>query len=336
MDYKSAGVDIAGGDAWVDIVKRLVAARGGALPHAGSIGGFSGLYPLGGGRSLAACTDGVGTKLELGARTGIFRPLGQDLVAMSVNDLVTCGATPLFFLDYMAFGRLDATRMEQVLEGVLDACVESRCALLGGETAEMPGVYPEQGFDLAGFAVGLVDDDKIVDGRMIAEGDVIVGIESSGVHSNGYSLVRKALIEDGLRLSPDAKPTELGGERLGEVLMRPTRLYVRQALAAIETVRVKGMAHITGGGLEANIDRVMPDGLACELDYGSWKRPAVFDLVASAGVEEVEMRRVFNLGVGYIFVVGEADSAALIETLAGQNERPRIVGRVVRLWGSKS
>ena len=334
MDYKSSGVDIAGGDAWVEVVKRLVSARGTALPLSGGIGGFSGLYPLGGGRSLAACTDGVGTKLELGARTGIFRPLGQDLVAMSVNDLVTCGATPLFFLDYIACGRLDAPRMEQVLEGVLDACVEARCALLGGETAEMPGVYPAEGFDLAGFAVGLVDDDAVVNGEKIAEGDVIVGLESSGVHSNGFSLVRKALIEDGLKLSPESKPAILGGEVLGEVLMRPTRVYVRQALTAIKSVRIKGMAHITGGGLEANIDRVMPDGLACELDYTSWKRPAVFELIASAGVEEAEMRRVFNLGIGYVFVVDRADSDRLVETLGGVGEKPKIVGKVVRLWGS--
>ncbi len=330
MDYKTSGVDIAGGDAWVEVVKRLVAKRGDALPSFGGIGGFSGLIPIGGGRSIAACCDGVGTKLALGELTGIYRGLGQDLVAMSVNDLVTCGAAPLFFLDYIACGRLDVPRMEQVLEGVLDACVESRCALLGGETAEMPGVYPPGGFDLAGFAVGMVDDDKVVDGRGIAAGDVLVGLPSSGVHSNGYSLVRRALVEDGLRLPLDAKPDALGGATLGEALMCPTRVYVRQALAAVAAVPVKAMAHITGGGLAGNIDRTMPEDLACALDYAAWRRPGVFALIASAGVDEEEMRRVFNLGVGYVFIVAEKDRDALLRVLEGIDERPAVIGGVVR------
>ena len=328
MDYKSAGVDISGGDAWVEVVKKLVARRGDALPSSGGIGGFSGLYPIGGGRSLAACTDGVGTKLAVAETTGIYRGLGQDLVAMSVNDLVTCGASPLFFLDYIACGRLDLPRMTDVMEGILDACAESRCALLGGETAEMPGVYGESGFDLAGFAVGIVDDDKIVDGSTIRAGDAIVGLPSSGVHSNGYSLVRKALLDDGLKLSVDSTPEALGGEKLGEVLMRPTRLYVRQTLAAIQAAPVRGMAHITGGGLEANIDRVMPKGLRCEIDFSKWERPAIFGLIQSADVEEAEMRRVFNLGIGFVFVVREEDVAALTAALAASGESPCVIGRV--------
>jgi phosphoribosylaminoimidazole synthetase len=220
--------------------------------------------------------------------------------------------------------------MEQVLEGVLDACVESRCALLGGETAEMPGVYPPGGFDLAGFAVGMVDDDKVVDGRGIAAGDVLVGLPSSGVHSNGYSLVRRALVEDGLRLPLDAKPDALGGATLGEALMCPTRVYVRQALAAVAAVPVKAMAHITGGGLAGNIDRTMPEDLACALDYAAWRRPGVFALIASAGVDEEEMRRVFNLGVGYVFIVAEKDRDALLRVLEGIDERPAVIGGVVR------
>lgn len=330
MDYKSAGVDISLGDAWVEVVKKLVARRGPSLPSSGGIGGFSGLCPIGGGRSLAACTDGVGTKLAVAEITGIYRGLGQDLVAMSVNDLVTCGASPLFFLDYIACGRLDVPRMSEVMEGILDACAESACALLGGETAEMPGVYGENGFDLAGFAVGIVDDDRVIDGSAIRAGDAVVGLPSSGVHSNGYSLVRKALLDDGLQLSADARPDALEGETLGEVLMRPTCLYTRQALAAIQAAPVRGMAHITGGGLEANIDRVMPKGLRAEIDFASWERPAIFGLIASAGVEEAEMRRVFNLGVGFVFVAREEDTAALTAALAAAGESPRVIGRVAR------
>lgn len=328
MDYKTSGVDIEAGDAWIDVVKRLVSRRGDALPRAGAIGGFSGTYAIGGGKSIAACTDGVGTKLAVGELTKIYRGLGQDLVAMSVNDLVTSGATPLFFLDYIACDRLNIPLMEEIMEGILDGCSEGMCALLGGETAELPGIYPEGGFDLAGFAVGIVDDDKIIDGREIAEGDVIVGLPSSGIHSNGYSLVRKALLEDGLKLSVDAKPEELGGEALGETLMRPTRIYVKQALAAVRSATVKGMAHITGGGLEANIDRVMPDGLVAGIDYSAWERPAVFALIAKAGVEEEELRRVFNLGIGYVFVVSPESAEGLVSTLAGMGETPRVIGNV--------
>lgn len=320
LDYKKSGVDIEGGDAWVGVVKRLIAKRGEALPSAsGGIGGFSGLYGIGGGRSIAACCDGVGTKLELAKTTGIYRGLGQDLVAMSVNDLVTCGATPLFFLDYIACGRLDVPLMEEVMEGILDACCESSCALLGGETAEMPGVYPADGFDLAGFAVGMVDDDKAIDGKTIREGDAIVGLLSSGVHSNGYSLVRSALADEIAR----------DGE-LGEILMRPTRVYVKQALAAIQAVKVRGMAHITGGGLEANIDRVIPDGLCAKIDFRAWTRPEIFDRITHAGVEETEMRRVFNLGVGYVFIVDDKDIAPLSEALAKTGEKPTVIGRVVK------
>ncbi|MDR3331123.1 MAG: phosphoribosylformylglycinamidine cyclo-ligase [Synergistaceae bacterium] len=328
MDYKSVGVDIAGGDAWVEVVKRLVSRRGSSLPSSGGIGGFSGLFSIGGGRSIAACCDGVGTKLILGEASGIVRGLGQDLVAMSVNDLVTCGSTPLFFLDYIACGRLDVNLAEAVMEGILDACVESRCALLGGETAEMPDVYPKNGFDLAGFAVGIIDDNDIVDGAGIVEGDAIVGLPSSGAHSNGFSLIRRAIVDDGLRLPLDSSPDALGGETLGSALMRPTRVYVRQALAAVKSVRVKGMAHITGGGVEGNINRVMPRGLVSNIDYGSWKRHAIFDLISSAGVEEEEMRRVFNLGIGYVFITAPDESRTLLRTLGDMGESPAVIGRV--------
>lgn len=329
MDYKSAGVDISGGDAWVETIKRLVGARGPELPRGGAIGGFSGLYPIGGGRSLAACTDGVGTKVEIARATGIYRGLGQDLAAMSVNDLVTCGASPLFFLDYIACGRLDEAMMASVVDGLLDACVESRCALLGGETAEMPGVYPAGGFDLAGFAVGIVDDDKVIDGSRVSEGDVLIGLPSSGVHSNGYSLVRAALIDGGLRLPLGSRPDALGGQTLAEVLMRPTRIYVRQALAVASSAEVHAMAHITGGGLEANVSRVVPDGLAIEVDWSAWSRPEIFGLVASAGVSEEEMRRVFNLGIGFVFAVPESSRGDVERALDGMSEEHAVIGRVV-------
>ncbi|MDR3353608.1 MAG: phosphoribosylformylglycinamidine cyclo-ligase [Synergistaceae bacterium] len=337
MDYRSAGVDIEEGDAWVQIVKRSIERRGRALPSAGAIGGFSGLFPIGGGRSLAACCDGVGTKLAIGEATGMFRGLGQDLVAMSVNDLATCGASPLFFLDYIACGRLDVRKMESVLEGILDACEESGCALLGGETAEMPGIYPPGGFDLAGFAVGLADDGKIVDGSGINEGDVIIALPSSGVHSNGFSLVRRALLDDGLKLPLGSKPEPLGGATLAETLMKPTRLYVRQARAAMDSteVKVKGMANITGGGLEANINRVIPDGLVSRIDYESWERPAIFRLIESAGVEEAEMRKVFNLGAGYVFIVSRDDERRLFDALEAVGESPMAIGTVVRARASK-
>jgi phosphoribosylformylglycinamidine cyclo-ligase len=327
MDYRESGVDIDRGDAWVETIKKLVSRRKN-LPPAG-IGGFSGVMSAGGGRSIAACCDGVGTKLELAKATGIYRGLGQDLVAMSVNDLATCGASPLFFLDYIACGALDETKMATVMEGILDACEESRCALLGGETAERPGVYPADGFDLAGFAVGLVDDEKIIDGSKITEGDAIIGLESSGLHSNGYSLVRKALAARGGEAILGEKTPE--SATIGETVMRPTRIYVRQALAAIETGLVKGMAHITGGGAEANINRVIPAGLKCELDYGSWKRGWIFDFIKETGVDEAEMRRVFNLGIGFAFVAGERDAETLSGVLRNAGENPRAIGRVVRI-----
>lgn len=330
MDYKSAGVDISGGDAWVDVIKRLVGARGASLPRAGEIGSFSGLFPIGGGRSIAACTDGVGTKIEVARAAGIYRGLGQDLVAMSVNDLVTCGASPLFFLDYIACGHLDTARMEEVMEGVLDGCVESRCALLGGETAEMPGVYDSDAFDLAGFAAGIVDDADVIDGSKISEGCALVALPSSGIHSNGYSLVRAALLDGGSKLSTSDRPDELDGRTLGEALLEPTRIYVRQALAAVKRGGVLGMAHITGGGLEGNVSRVMPRGLKAEIDWSAWERPAIFRLISRAGVDESEMRRVFNLGVGFVFIVDAADADALAEEMRGMGEHPTVIGRAVR------
>jgi phosphoribosylformylglycinamidine cyclo-ligase len=325
MDYKEAGVDIDRGEAWIGTIKRLVAKRE-RLPKAG-IGGFSGLMPIGGGRSIVACCDGVGTKVELAKETGIYRGLGQDLVAMSVNDLVTCGATPLFFLDYIACCALDETMLESVMEGILDGCEQSGCALLGGETAEMPGVYPKDGFDLAGFAVGLADDGRIVDGSGVLRRDAVIGLPSSGIHSNGYSLVRKIISHTPGLL--DEAPKWGEGARLGEILMRPTKIYARPALEAAKTGLVRGMAHITGGGLESNINRVVPAGLKCEIDYGSWTRPGVFGFIGDSGVQETEMRRVFNLGIGYVFIVAESDEDIVMDAIRSAGESPSVIGRIV-------
>lgn len=329
LSYEKAGVSIAKGDAWVETIKGLLASRKKDPNAIGGVGGFSGLYRIGGGQCLAACCDGVGTKLEVARLAGKYRGLGQDLVAMSVNDLVTGGARPLFFLDYAACGKLDVSVLQEIVTGIIDACEESLCALLGGETAEMPGVYGPDGFDLAGFAVGIVDEDKIIDGKKIEEGDVIVGLASSGVHSNGYSLARGALLEGGLNLDINRTPPELG-EPLSDALLRPTRLYVQAALAAVKTGKIRGMAHITGGGLAGNIIRVVPGGLGVEIDFNAWERPKIFDLIASAGVDEEEMRRVFNLGVGYVFIINGADLDEVKNALAPLGETPMVIGRIVR------
>ncbi len=329
LSYEKSGVSISGGDAWVETIKSLLARHTKDKNCVGGVGGFAGLYRIGGGKCLAGCTDGVGTKLELAKATGLYRGLGQDLVAMNVNDLVTVGARPLFFLDYAACGRLNEGILAPIVEGVINACEESLCSLLGGETAEMPGVYHPDGFDLAGFAVGIVDEDKIIDGSDIQEGDLLVGIESSGVHSNGYSLVRIALGKGGLDTDLGSTP-EGWNETVAEAVMRPTRLYVKAAIAAMETGVVRGMAHITGGGMYGNVIRVIPKRLDINIDFGSWKRPKIFDLIQSAGIDEEEMRKVFNLGIGFVFVVDPNNLKKLQEALEALGERPTIIGEVIK------
>ena len=327
LSYEKAGVSISGGDAWVETIKSLLKKRPKDPNSLGGIGGFAGLYRIGNGQCIAACCDGVGTKLELAKATGIYRGLGQDLVAMNVNDLVTGGARPLFFLDYAACGKLDVPILEQIIEGVLDACEQSLCTLLGGETAEMPGVYDPAGFDLAGFAVGIVDEDKIIDGRSIKAGDIIAGLKSSGIHSNGYSLVRKALGTEGLNADLESVPCGWNNKIATEV-MKPTKLYVKPAMAAVRTGKVHGMAHITGGGMYGNIIRIIPEGLDIDIDFASWPRPDIFKLIQSAGIEEEEMRRVFNLGIGYVFIIDPNDLDELTEALAETGETPVVIGAV--------
>jgi len=332
ISYESAGVNIAAGDSWVEAIKELAKKYKDPNSANSSIGGFSGLYDIGGGQFLAACCDGVGTKVEIAREysiPGFYCGLGQDLVAMNVNDLITCGAKPLFFLDYIACGKLNVPLLTEIMDGILAACTESGCVLLGGETAEMPGVYKETGFDLAGFSVGIVKKENLVDGSKIVKGDKLIGIPSSGLHSNGFSLVRKALLsKNGLSLSLDAHIFE-NNTPLAEVLLKPTKLYVSQTMSVLEKFEVRGMAHITGGGLEANCMRIIPEGLSIKIDYTSWKRESIFYLVASAGVKEEEMRKVFNLGIGYVMIASNTEAPKIIKYLEYLNENPKIIGEVV-------
>ena len=329
LSYEKSGVSISGGDAWVETIKGLLAKRPKDKNCVGGVGGFAGLYRIGGGQCLAACCDGVGTKLELAKATGLYKGLGQDLVAMNVNDLVTVGARPLFFLDYAACGKLNESILKEIVQGVIDACGESLCTLLGGETAEMPGVYDSDGFDLAGFSVGIVEEEKIIDGSGLQEGDLLIGLPSSGIHSNGYSLVRSALGKEGLDVALDSLPTGWQ-ETVGEAVMRPTKLYVKAALAAASTGKVRGMAHITGGGMLGNVIRVIPKHLDVAVDFLSWRRPAVFDLIQSAGIEEEEMRRVFNLGIGFVFIAAPDDLKEIEKSLEALGEEPAVIGEVIK------
>ena len=330
LTYRDAGVDI---DAGNELVRRLgphVARtrRDGVL---GGIGGFGGLFALPVERYrqpvLVSGADGVGTKLRLAVESGLHDGIGIDLVAMCANDILVSGAEPLYFLDYYACGALDVDVAERVVAGVAEGCVQADMALLGGETAEMPGMYARGDYDLAGFAVGVVERARIVDGTSVRAGDAVVGIASSGVHSNGYSLVRRVLE----RAGPDAWTSSLDdGGTLGEALMAPTRIYVRAVRALLETVGVKAMAHVTGGGLVENLPRMLPDGLAVRLDLAAVRRPAVFDWLARAGdIDESEMRRTFNCGVGFALVVAPNDVPATLDGLHARGERACIVGEIV-------
>ncbi|HEY8086329.1 MAG TPA: phosphoribosylformylglycinamidine cyclo-ligase [Polyangiaceae bacterium] len=330
LTYKQSGVDIDAGDELVERIKPLAAATR-IAEVLGDVGGFAGLCRVPGDVEepvLVSGTDGVGTKLKVAFATGVHDTIGFDLVGMCVNDVITCGARPLFFLDYFATGKLDVGVAEKVVAGIASACKESGCALLGGETAELPGMYAAGEYDLAGFAVGVVARKKLVDGTRVSEGDVVLALPSSGLHSNGYSLARKALLE-AMGLSFDATPAELGGRTVGHALLAPTRLYSRHVQAVLGAgVDVRAMSHITGGGLPGNLPRVLPEGLGARV--GTWSRPPVFDLIArGAGVAEAEMRRTFNLGVGFVFVVRPDDADRTTDVLRGLGESPIALGRVV-------
>jgi phosphoribosylformylglycinamidine cyclo-ligase len=328
--YRDAGVDIDAGERVVRRIRQAV-SRTHTPQVLGGIGGFGGLCTLPAGLVdpvLVSGTDGVGTKLTVARMVGRHDTIGQDLVAMSVNDVLVVGARPLFFLDYFACGRLDEGQAVTVIEGIAAACSEAGCALLGGETAEMPGCYPPGEYDLAGFAVGVVERAKILDGTAVRPGDVLLGLPSTGLHSNGYSLARKILFDDlGLTVSDSLPGTD---QTVGEALLTPTRLYPAPVLPLVEQGWVKAMAHITGGGLVDNLPRSLPAGCAAQLDTGAWPEPPVLAVLRERGkVAEDEMRRTFNLGIGMALIVAVDDVPRVAEDLAARNERCYRIGEVV-------
>lgn len=298
--YEKSGVSIAAGEALVDKIKKINP----------TIGGFAGLYPFDEDRSLVACTDGVGTKLELGIEMERYEDLGQDLVAMSVNDLIVCGARPLFFLDYFATGKLNVEVAHRVIQGIVRACQESGCLLLGGETAEMPGFYDNNKFDLAGFAVGEVFHKNLVDGKSITKGDIIIGLPSSGFHANGYSLVRKILKDHSIKL------TDLfEGKSWGDLLTIPTKLYVKDILNLQKKFQIKGMSHITGGGL-TNIARVLPEGLSYNIEKSNIPTPKYMTHLQKLGdISQEEAFTVWNMGMGYVMIVSPNDVSAICQSI---------------------
>ncbi len=328
LSYKDAGVDIDAGDALVERIKPLArkTMREGVLA---GIGGFGALFevpkryqePV-----LVSGTDGVGTKLRLAFEWNMHDTVGIDLVAMSVNDVLVQGAEPLFFLDYFACGKLDVDTAAAVVGGIAKGCELSGCALIGGETAEMPGMYPPGEYDLAGFAVGAVEKSKILTGRDVVAGDVVLGLASAGVHSNGFSLVRKCIER---AEAAGSLPALLDGKPFKQAVMEPTRLYVKNVLAALARHPIKALAHITGGGLLENIPRVLPEGLAAHLKAGSWPQTELFAwLQATAGIDDIEMNRTFNNGIGMVVVVPAAEAEATAATLRAAGETVYTIGAI--------
>jgi phosphoribosylformylglycinamidine cyclo-ligase len=335
--YKQAGVDIDAGNALVEAIKPL--AKSTARPGADAgLGGFGAFFDLA--RAgykdpvLVATTDGVGTKLKLAIETGRHEGIGIDLVAMCVNDLVVQGAEPLFFLDYYASAKLDVETGRRVIASIAEGCRIAGCALIGGETAEMPGLYREGDYDLAGFAVGAVERGKAITGEHVRPGDVVLGIASSGLHSNGYSLVRKVMADAGLKLAAVA-PFATDTRSLGEALLTPTRIYVKSALAAARAGKVKAFAHITGGGLIENIPRVLPAGTLAALDANAWELPPIFRWLAEAGrIPADEMVRTFNCGIGMVAAAAAEDAAGVRSLLERAGERVFEIGRIERSEGA--
>ena len=339
LTYRQAGVDIDKGDALVERIRPL-AARTRIAEVLGHIGGFAGLCQIPQGMKepvLVSGTDGVGTKLKLAFAMDVHDTIGVDLVAMSVNDVVTTGARPLFFLDYFATSKLDVSRAERVIAGIADGCLQAGCALLGGETAELPGFYADGEYDLAGFAVGVVERASILDPINVKDGDAVIAVASSGLHSNGYSLARRALLEEA-RLDLRNPVAELG-EPLGAALLRPTRIYAKAVAAALRTAGprdVRAICHITGSGLPGNVPRILPDGFCAELDLRTYDRPPLFELIAQAGtIEEEEMTTVFNLGVGLVLIVAGAAASKICSALSETGERAWVFGHVGRVRPSQ-
>ncbi|OAM51770.1 phosphoribosylformylglycinamidine cyclo-ligase [Methylovorus sp. MM2] len=328
ISYRDAGVDIEAGDALVEEIKPY--AKRTMRPEVlGGIGGFGSLFevpkkfknPV-----LVSGTDGVGTKLKLAFQLNKHDTVGIDLVAMSVNDILVQGAEPLFFLDYFACGKLEVGVAAQVIKGIALGCEQSGCALVGGETAEMPGMYPAGEYDLAGFAVGAVDKEAIINGSTIAEGDVVLGLASSGAHSNGYSLIRKLIEKSGI-----AWDSDFHGKPFRDVVMAPTRIYVKPLLKLLAALPVKGMAHITGGGITENIPRVLPEGLTAEVKKTGWQLPPLFSwLQAQGNVTDDEMYRTFNCGIGMVVIVSAQDAAAAKALLTTEGEQVFEIGHIRR------
>lgn len=332
LTYADAGVDIDAGNKAVELMKDSVKAT--YRPEVlGDLGGFGGLFSLMDSKIkkpiLVSGTDGVGTKLRLAIMMNKHDTVGQDCVAMSINDVLVQGAEPLFFLDYIAVGKLDPVQVATIVKGVAHACEESGCALLGGETAEMAGFYAKDDYDLAGFGVGIVDRDKVITGETIQAGDVLIGLPSTGVHSNGFSLVRKIVLER-QNMKLDQYVDELG-MTIGECLLTPTRLYPRPCLPIIRNFNVKGMVHITGGGFYENIPRVLPKGIGVEIDVTSWPQLLIFGLLQKwGGVAREEMYRTFNMGIGMIMIVSPEEADAVLENLSGRGEKAYVIGRAVQ------
>ena len=328
LTYKKAGVDINEGDRFVDLISPLVKKT--FRPEVMTdIGSFGALFSLKSNKYaspvLVSGTDGVGTKLKIAFMADRHNTVGIDLVAMCVNDILTCGAEPLFFLDYFATGKLRPEKAAEVVKGIACGCVEAGCSLVGGETAEMPGFYGRGEYDLSGFAVGIVEKAKIIDGKSIKDGDAIIGISSSGLHSNGYSLVRKVLF-DLKRMSVKKFIPELGCS-LGDELLRPTRIYVKAFNALKRKVEIKGMAHITGGGIDGNLPRVFPKGIGAVIKEGSWPIHPVFELIRKAGnVPDKDMKKTFNMGIGYIIIVDEKKKGRAIEVLEKNGFSSHLIG----------
>ena len=329
--YKAAGVDITAGYRAVELMKSSI-KRTKNEGSVDDIGGFGGMFipSIAGMKEpvLVSGTDGVGTKIKLAFMMDKHDTVGIDCVAMCVNDIICSGAKPLFFLDYIACGKNVPEKIAAIVSGVAEGCVQSGAALIGGETAEHPGLMPEDEYDLAGFAVGIVDREKVLDNKSIKPGDVIIALPSSGVHSNGFSLVRRALdIENADLTSPRA---DLGGKSLGETLLTPTRIYVKAVLALIEQVKVKGISHITGGGFYENIPRSLPDGCTAKIDKSAIRTPAIFDVIAKAGNSpERDVFNTFNMGVGMAITVAKEDAAKAIEVLKANGEAAYLIGEVV-------
>lgn len=332
ITYEESGVSIDKGNETVEKMKPFVKEtfRKEVLTE---LGGFGGLFALDKDKYdepvLVSGTDGVGTKLKIAFSMDKHDTIGIDAVAMCVNDIVVTGAEPLFFLDYLAVGKLEPDQATEIVKGIAEGCKQAGCALIGGETAEMPGFYVDKEYDVAGFAVGIVDKKKIINGKNIKENDVVLGLPSSGLHSNGFSLARKVLFEKGF-LQTDSYLEDMGTS-LGNLLIKPTRIYVKTILSLIEEAEIKGLAHITGGGLVENIPRVLPEGLCAEIDSKTFPKPEIFEFIKNIGnVEDEEMYRVFNMGIGMIIVASQSESEKILEKCKEINEEIHVIGKITK------